>query len=133
MKKTFRFILSRIAHQWSWWDTVVGFTVGVFIGVVICIFMWHTAKLAMFFITEWAGPIMHFMMGALLIGRMFAVARWPRNPPLDYTKLTLAGGFWANFLLFILGVAFLAIIFNSAPNALEGLNTLAGHLGALTK
>ncbi len=124
MKKVYSHLKDRITAQWSWWDSLSGFCVGFVVGGIIVIAYSTTWRIALRVIEQWASPIVHFVLATFLIGRIFAVARWPRKPPLDYSKITWPGVVASNLITIILGIALLAVIFDSAPKALIGLSSL---------
>ena len=117
----------KLASNWSWVDTAVGFVVGAFVSMVITMFSLGMHKGAMDLLNAWSSEIVKLFLITVLLGRMLAVARWPRNPPLDYNKISPAGALAAHFLTIIIGLMLLIITLALvAPGVLE---LLAKHYG----
>ncbi len=110
MKKAMKKLAaSRFANNWSWWDTVTGFLFGGTLGSLVTLYFINHQSYAKV-IGVWGMPIVQVTLALFLLGRMIAVARWPRTTPLDYNKITWAGVAAANFVTIIMGLAFLATV-----------------------
>ena len=118
---------ARFRHNWSWWDSIVGFMMGSFVGIGTTLYLSDSHREAVTFINEWTAQIIEIFLIAFLIGRIISVARWPRNPPLDYNKITVAGAIAANFITMIMGLMLLIVTLALvAPHVLE---LVAGQIG----
>jgi len=118
---------ARLRHNWSWWDTAVGFFLGAFTGIVATLYLSDARWEAVNFLNEWVDQIIELFLIGFLLSRIIAVAKWPRNPPLDYSKITTAGAVAANFITMIMGMMLVIITLALvAPGVLE---LLAKHFG----
>lgn len=118
---------AKLRHNWSWWDTIIGFIGGAAGGWGAALWLDDARWEAVSFLTEYVDEIVQIFLITFLVGRMIAVARWPRAKPLDYNKITPSGVVAANFVTIILGAMALITLFALvAPKVLE---TLAEHSG----
>lgn len=122
-KKKKRF--EHFAHNWSWWDTLIGFLGGSFCGVIATMLSLDSHWEAVTLLKEFATEIIEIFLIAFLLGRMIAVARWPRKIPLDYNKITMPGVIAAHFITIVMGI--MAVIITLALVAPGVLELLAKH------
>lgn len=121
---------AKSTHQWTWLDTFVGWVAGVWCGVLgLLLYQWYVkgappaAMIAVMIPT--VRPVLLFLGMMIMFSRAWAIAKYPRQQKIDFTKLTFFGGFWAYHVS--AGAVLLAIIFafGLAPSAAEVFKALA--------
>lgn len=113
----------KLVHKWSWLGALVGFFVGAPVWAALALWLWNadtSSAAAAILIDNWARESTLIAIMALLLGRLVAIARWPRKPPLDYNKITFPGVLAANALTIVIGAALLiCTLALVAPGVLE--------------
>lgn len=126
-KKTLKGTWRKVTHNMPWWSALVIFVFGIIAG-----FLWGNYnsgqyKYVMYLLNDWIDEIVMLALIVILLGRMISVARWPRDPPLDYNKISMPGVVAANFITIIMGIMLLIITLALvAPGALELLAKYGG-------
>ena len=120
-------VLKKVTQGLSWWGVPPIFLIGAFFGAAFALYMQGYQKAATHLMDKWADEAIMLALITFLLSRIIGVARWPRDPPLDYNKITGAGVVAANFITIIMGAMLLVITLALvAPGVLE---LLAKHSG----
>lgn len=110
----------RLSTNWSWADTLVGFTLGWFVGMTMTMYSRGMHEATMKVLNSWSNEIVSLLLIFLLVGRIIQVAGKPRAKPLDYNKITIPGVIAAHFLTIIMGTMLIIITVSLvAPGVLE--------------
>ena len=119
--------LQKLRHNWNWFAAIAPYVAGILSGIVATMYYWDRRIEALALLHQWSREIVMMVLISLVLSRMIAVARWPRNPPLDYNKISGPGVVAAHFLTIVMG--FILIIITLAFVAPGVLELFAKHLG----
>ncbi len=115
---------SRIIYNLTWLS-LVWFVVGAMAGMTGTMFFKGMHDAAMVVLLQWRREAIIGLCILVLSGRVSVMARRPRIPPLDYTKLTVAGGFYANLITISYIAMIFFLVFGLAPDVFQSLVKLA--------
>lgn len=114
---------SRLVYNLTWLS-LVWLIVGAMVGMTITMFFTDMHDAAIVLMTQWRREAIIGLCILVLSGRVGTMISRPRNPPLDYTKLTGWGGFWANLVTIAYLIAIFILVFALAPDIFRDLVSL---------